>query len=171
MDGVPCSSLAGSSRQQSSGRAQSSIEEIREACLLLVRRRAWMAAAASFIPMPGVGMITDVAVLMSLIDETNTRFGLTETHIRQLSPIKKALGYRLLTSAGGMIAVRVSSSRLLGTILRRAGLRLGIMETARFAPVIGQMTAALIAYFTLTQIARRHVEQCVQLSSRLHEAV
>jgi uncharacterized protein (DUF697 family) len=168
MDIVLSSGTASSEQQASSG-ARASIKEIRQGCLTMVRRRAWLAAAASFIPMPGAGMITDVAMLMSLIAETNTRFGLSEEAIQQLSPAKKALAYQLMTRVGGMLAARLSTSRLLGAALQRTGLRFGVAEAARFAPVIGQVTAASIAYFTLTRIARRHISQCVEIATSLRK--
>jgi uncharacterized protein (DUF697 family) len=157
-----------SSGQRTSGGA--SVEEIRQGCLMMVRRRASMAAAVSFVPMPGVGMITDVAVLMSLIAEINARFGLSEQAIQQLSPARKALAYQLMTRVGGMLASRLSASGLLGAALQRTGLRFGVAEAARFAPVVGQATAALIAYFTLTRIARRHISQCVEIATSLRKA-
>ena len=74
---------AASSKPQSSGTAQPSIEEIGQACLLMMKRRAWMAAAASIIPRrQGASLMTDVAALMSVIDETNARFGLREEDIQ-----------------------------------------------------------------------------------------
>jgi hypothetical protein len=158
-----------SSEQQASRGAGPSVEEIRQSCLMMVRRRAWMAAAASFVPMPGVGMITDVAMLMSLIAETNARFGLSEKAIQQLPPARKALAYQLMTRVGGMLAARLSTSRLLGTALQRTGLRFGVAEAARFAPVVGQVTAGLIAYFTLTGIARRHINQCAEIATNLRK--
>lgn len=133
----------------------------------MIRRRALLSAAASFVPLPGAGLITDTAVLMSLIDDINQRFGLGRHGLEQLSPARKALAYQLLTRAGGMLAARLSTSRLLGMILQRAGLRLGVVEAARYAPLVGQAISAGIAYLILTQISRQHVDECVRLARSL----
>jgi len=146
---------------------EQSLAELRRQCLAMTRRRAGLSALASFVPLPGIDLITDVAVLLALLAEINRRFGLTEAQIESLSPSRKALAYKLTTAAGGFVATRLATSQLFLTVLRRAGLRLGIMEATRFAPVIGQAIAAVIAYLTLSRIARRHIEQCAGIAARL----
>jgi hypothetical protein len=144
-----------------------SLAELSRQCLAMARRRAGLSAMASFVPLPGIDLITDVAVLLALLGDINRRFGLTEAQVETLSPSRKALAYKLTTAAGGFFATRMATSQVFLTLLRRAGPRLGIMEATRFAPIVGQVVAALIAYFTLTRIARRHVEQCAEIAARL----
>jgi hypothetical protein len=144
-----------------------SLADVHRQCMAMARRRAGLSAMSSFVPLPGVGLITDVAVLLGLLAEINRRFGLSEAQIETLSPSRKALAYQLTTAAGGFVAARLASSRVLLTLLRRAGARLGIMEATRFAPIIGQAISAGIAYLTLTRIARRHIEQCAQIAGKL----
>jgi hypothetical protein len=145
-------------------------EMLRQQCQGMVRRRAVLAALGAFIPLPGVDLITDVALLLSVIDEINRRFGLTEAQVAALSPTRKALAYQFMTAAGGFLASRLSKSRMLLLLLRRFGLRIGVMEATRFAPIVGQGIAALIAYVTLSQIARRHIDQCADVAARLRAA-
>jgi uncharacterized protein (DUF697 family) len=145
------------------------LEQVRATCLQMIRRRALLSATASFVPIPGAGLITDTAVLVSLIDDINEKFGLDKQAIKELAPAKKALAYQLMTRAGGMLAARFSTSRLLGLILQRAGLRLGVVEATRYAPIVGQAISAGIAYFILAGIARRHVDQCQRLVEDLRE--
>ena len=139
-----------------------------------LKKRLWFTVGAlvvfrlcSFVPLPGIDLITDVAVLLALLGDINRRFGLTEAQVETLSPSRKALAYKLTTAAGGFFATRMATSQVFLTLLRRAGPRLGIMEATRFAPIVGPVVAALIAYFTLTRIARRHVEQCAEIAARL----
>lgn len=148
-------------------RDEPSLVEVRRHCLGMARRRAGLSALASFVPLPGIDLITDVAVLMTLLADISRRFGLTEAQIEALSPSRKALAYKLTTAAGGFLATRVATSRVFLTVLRRAGLRFGIMEATRFAPVIGQAIAAGIAYVTLTRVARRHIEECAEIAGKL----
>ncbi len=143
------------------------IAEIRAACLAMTRRRAALSAMASFLPVPGVDLVTDVAVLLALLAEINRRFGLTEAQIESLSPSRKALAYKLVTAAGGFVSTRIATSQGFLALLRRAGPRLGVMEATRFAPVIGQAIAAAIAWFTLTRIARRHIDQCAEIAAKI----
>lgn len=140
---------------------------LQQQCRGMVRRRAALAALGAFIPLPGVDLITDVAVLLSVVEDINRRFGLTEAQVAALPPTRKALAYQFMTAAGGFLATRLSKSRVLLLLLRRFGFRLGIMEATRFAPLVGQGIAALIAYVTLSQIARRHIDQCADIAARL----
>lgn len=143
--------------------------DLRQQCRSMVRRRAALSALASFFPLPGIDLITDLAVLVATIDEINRCFGLTESRLAALSPARQAVAYKLITGTGGILAGRIARSRMLGTLLRRTGLRFGLMEASRFAPLIGQLVAASIAYFTLTRIAYRHIECCVEIAKGIAE--
>ncbi len=139
-------------------------------CLGMARRRAALAGLSSLIPIPGIDLLTDVALLMSVIEEVSRRYGLTAKQIEALSPNRKALAFRLTTSAGGFLAARLTASQTFALILRRAGLRLGVMEASRLAPIVGQITAVLISYFTLTWLARKHIEECESITAQLDSA-
>ncbi len=145
------------------------IEAVRVECRQIVRRRAALAAVSSFIPLPGIDLIADAAVLAHLIPEINLRFGLAEPRIGQLSLARKVLVFRLLAVAGSMFVSRaVTASVLVGT-LRLAGWRLTLMEATRLVPVAGQIVAALLGYLTLTYIAGRHIDQCVELARSIED--
>ncbi len=143
------------------------IEAIRRACRSMVRRRALLAASVSFVPIPGVDFITDVAVLVNLLPEINARFGLSEAQVERLSPARKAIAYRLMVTAGGLLARKITTTTLLTTVLRRAGVRLGVMEVTRFVPLVGQGVAAIVAYIALTHLAHKHIDECASLSREL----
>jgi hypothetical protein len=158
-------SIAVDSAASFSGRE--SLADVHRQCMAMARRRAGLSAMSSFVPLPGVGLITDVAVLLGLLAEINRRFGLTEAQIDALSPSRKALAYKLMTAAGGFVATRLATSQVFLTLLRSAGARLGIMEATRFAPIFGQAISAGIAYLTLTRIARCHIQQCAEIAGKL----
>lgn len=146
-------------------------DALRTECRSLVRRRALLAASVSFVPIPGVDFITDVAVLVKLLPEINARFGLGDAQVERLSPARKAIAYRLMVSAGGLLARKITTTTLLTTVLRRAGLRLGVMEVSRFVPVVGQGVAAIVAYLALTHLANRHIDECAALAREMRTAL
>lgn len=143
--------------------------DLRRQCRQLARQRAMLGAASSLIPIPGVDLATDLAMMNHLIGRINTHFGLTEAQIRQLSSPQQALMLRLLAGAGGTLALRLTTPALLARILRLAGLRLGVMEAARFVPLAGQLVAAGIGYWTVNTVARRHIDQCERLLAELNK--
>ena len=142
-------------------------------CRQLVRRRALWSAASSFVPIPGIDFITDVAVLSRLIADINARFGLTGAdHAGERTGRRRfdrVLAYRLATSATSMLTARIVTPSLLISVLRLAGLRLTMMEATRLVPLIGQAIAAGIAYVALTRIADRHIDDCLAAVARRHD--
>ncbi len=63
----------------------SPIESLRKECRAMARRRAALAAATSLIPIPGIDLATDLALMTRLINRINEHFGLSEEQIGSLS--------------------------------------------------------------------------------------
>lgn len=147
--------------------ATGSTADLRRACRGMARKRALLAAASSLIPIPGIDLATDLAVMTRLIARINAHFGLSEAQLGRLSPERQALAYRLLSAAGGTLAARLTTPALLARIARVAGLRLTAMEAARFVPVAGQLVAAGIGYWSVRTVAMRHIARCECLVAEL----
>ena len=145
-------------------------EALAAACRQLVRRRALWSAASSFVPIPGIDFITDVAVLSRLIADINARFGLTNadhaSHSAGRRRFDRVAAYRIATSATSMLTARIVTPSLLISVLRLAGLRLTVMEATRLVPLVGQAIAAGIAYLALTRLADRHIDDCLAAVAR-----
>lgn len=140
---------------------------LRRECRALARRRALLAAASSLVPLPGVDLVTDIALLTRLIGRINEHFGLTEEQIGRLSSERQALVFRLLTHAGGTLARHLTTPVLVGRIVRLAGVRLTAMEATRLVPIAGQVVAAGIGYWTFNTIALRHIAHCERIVGEL----
>lgn len=133
----------------------------------MARRRALLGAVTSLIPIPGVDLATDLALLTRVIERINTHFGLSEAQIGQLSSQRQALVYRLLANAGGMLAARLTTPQLIVRIVRLTGVRLTAMEAARLVPVAGQIVAAGIGYWSINTVAMRHIAHCERIVAEL----
>ena len=143
------------------------LEALVAQCRRLVRRRALWSAASSFVPIPGIDFITDVAVLSRLITDINARFGISDAELlraRSDGPrFDRVLAYRLATATTSMLTARVVTPGVLMAVLRVVGLRLSVMEATRLVPLVGQAIAAAIAYLALTRIADRHIDDCMAI--------
>src|SRR4051794_34009506 len=62
------------------------IEQVRERCRRLVRRRAVISAGVSAVPIPGVDVVSDLSLFTLLINDINKEFGLTPDQIAMLQP-------------------------------------------------------------------------------------
>ena len=142
-------------------------ESLRRECRAMARRRAALAAATSLIPIPGIDLATDLALMARLINRINEHFGLSEEQIGRLSSQRQAIVYRLLAGAGGTLAARLTTPVLVGRIVRIVGLRLTTMEAARLVPVAGQIIAAGIGYWSVNTVAMRHIAHCERIVGEL----
>ena len=137
--------------------------DLRRECRSVARRRALLAAASSLIPLPGIDLATDLAVMSHLVRRIETAFGLDAAQIAQLSAPRQVFLHNLLARAGGTLASRLTTPALLGHILRLSGLRLSVMEVTRLVPVAGQVVAASIGYWAVMTVATRHIVRCEHL--------
>ncbi len=133
----------------------------------MARRRALLAAANSLIPVPGIDLATDLALMTRVIARINEHFGLSEAQLGRLSSQRQALVYRLLANAGGTLAARLTTPLLVGRIVRLVGIRLTAMEAARLVPVAGQLVAAGIGYWSVNTVAMRHIAHCERIVAEL----
>lgn len=145
------------------------IEHLRGECKKMVRRRALLSAASSFIPIPGIDLITDTAVLVRLIPEINEKFRLNETQNRAPAVSGKLFTFRLLATAGAMFSSRVVTASVVIGVLRAAGLRMTLMEAARIVPIAGQIVAAVLGYLALSHVAGKHVDECAALAHEMRQ--
>mgnify|MGYP000273767175 CR=1 FL=1 len=143
------------------------VDALRKECRAMARRRAALAAATSLIPIPGIDLATDLAMMARLINRINEHFGLSEAQIERLPVQRQALLYRLLASAGGTLAARLTTPLLIGRIVRVTGLRLTTMEAARLVPIAGQIVAAGIGYWSVNTVAMRHIAHCERIVGKL----
>ncbi|MBK8890112.1 MAG: hypothetical protein IPN75_06780 [Dechloromonas sp.] len=148
-------------------RASNPTEALRQECRAMARRRAALAAATSLIPIPGIDLATDLALMTRLINRINEHFGLSEEQIGRLSSQRQALVYRLLAGAGGTLAARLTTPVLIGRIVRIVGLRLTTMQAARLVPIAGQVVAAGIGYWSVNTVAMRHIAHCERIVGEL----
>lgn len=142
---------------------------LRQECRAMARRRALLAAATSLIPVPGIDLATDLALMTRVIARINEHFGLSEAQLGRLSSQRQALVYRLLANAGGTLAARLTTPVLVGRIVRLVGIRLTAMEAARLVPVAGQLVAAGIGYWSVNTVAMRHIAHCERIVAELEE--
>ena len=140
---------------------------LRQECRAMARRRALLAAATSLIPVPGIDLATDLALMTRVIARINEHFGLSEAQLGRLSSQRQALVYRLLANAGGTLAARLTTPLLVGRIVRLVGIRLTAMEAARLVPVAGQLVAAGIGYWSVNTVAMRHIAHCERIVAEL----
>jgi hypothetical protein len=113
------------------------IEQLRERCRRLVRRRAMISAGVSALPIPGVAVMSDVSLFALLVDDINKAFGLTPEQIARLQPRFRLIAYEAAVGIGGVMVGKMVTRELVLQLFKRAGLKLFARSAARMVPLGG----------------------------------
>lgn len=139
-------------------------------CRRLVSRSALIGAGVSLLPVPGLDIAADAALLAQLIHRINLRFGLSEGQVEAMAPARKALVYKAATLVGATLVGQAIRPALVMAVMRAAGLRLTAGQAARLVPLAGNLLTAGVAYLTMRQVLYRHIDDCARVSAQLQLA-
>jgi uncharacterized protein (DUF697 family) len=146
------------------------IEQVRERCRRLVRKRATMAAGFSAVPVPGLDVVSDLSLFARLVGEVNQEFGLTAEQVERLNPKLRLMAYEAAVGVGGMLVGRLVTRELLLTIFKKAGVRIASKTAAKLVPFAGSVVSAAIGFAMFRQLGYQHVEACVRVADKLMAA-
>jgi hypothetical protein len=140
---------------------------VKRRCRQMVTRRAFASAGAMLVPVPGLDIAADVALLTQLIPAINYEFGLTPDQIERLSPKKKVLVYRAVVAFGGLMVGRVVTRELVLKALAKVGMRITAKSAARLVPLAGQALASAISFGAMRLVGESHIRDCERVVLRL----
>jgi hypothetical protein len=143
------------------------IDAVRKKCRRLVTRRAALSAGVAAVPIPGIDIATDIAMLTGLIDNINIEFGLTPAQIDLLQPKLRLLAYEMIVGIGGVLVGKVVTRELVARLLKRTGLKIIVKHSARIIPFAGQAVSAAIGFATFRTIGNQHIEACAAVAAAL----
>ena len=136
------------------------LDAIRDACRRQVNRRATLSGVIAAVPLPMVDAAADLGILMRLLPKISEEFQLTPQEIARLDPESKAVVYTTIKTLGDSFVGRIVTQRLIMAILARLGTKVAGKSVAKYAPVVGQATAASISFWLMRHIGLKHVEDC-----------
>lgn len=142
-------------------------EETARQCRKWVSRRALVAAGVAAVPLPGVDLLTDVAVLVALLPRINAAFGLSPAQIERLAPQRQIVVYKAISAAGGLLVGQVVTRELVLKLLKLVGVRLTTQQAAKYVPLAGQAVSAALTYSALRYVCEQHIRQCLAVARQL----
>ncbi|MDO7906407.1 hypothetical protein Q5741_08250 [Paenibacillus sp. JX-17] len=145
------------------------LEAIRNQCRAMVNKRAFASGGTSLVPLPGTDIVADVSILMELLPNINSRFGLSDKQLEGLDPETKAMVYGFITSIGSKMIGRLVTREAVLQLLRKIGIRIATKQAAKFMPILGQGVAAVLGYSAMRTIGYKHIEQCYSVAKQLLE--
>ena len=150
-----------------------SIEELEAVgieCRALVRRRARAAGALAAIPVMGIDLAGDVALLLEVIPAINRRFGLEQEQLDRLDSATKIAIYRVARKFGGQFIGQAVTADLIVKVIARVGVSIAAESVLKFIPLAGTVAATMIAYYVFRKIAYSHIEDCEKIVRELIES-
>jgi len=126
----------------------------------MVNRRAIASAGAVLVPLPGLDIAADLALLTQLIPAVNREFGLTPGQIEDLSPRTKVLVYKAIVAFGGAMVGRLITRDLVLQALTLVGMRVTTKSAAKMVPIAGQAVSAGLSYSAMRIVGESHIRDC-----------
>ncbi|QLI80348.1 hypothetical protein HZU75_01695 [Chitinibacter fontanus] len=142
------------------------LEAIRQECRDLVNQRSLISAAAAAVPIPGLDVGADVAIMTRMIALINEKFHLGEQDLAQLDDGTRRKLLVIISSIGSSLIGRYASKELIILALKRVGVRMVSKQAAKFIPILGMVVAATISFGAMRILGNAHIEDCYQVLKR-----
>lgn len=145
------------------------LEQVREECLELVKKRSFVSAGAAVIPVPFLDIVIDVGILSALIPEINTRFGLAPEQVSVFDPATKKIHWSELRKRGfefsGFVVARTAAKASLNNLAAKVLTK----QVTKFIPLGGSIVAASLGYVIMKKVAETHVEESYKLAKSVQQ--
>ncbi|MFC4596861.1 hypothetical protein [Cohnella hongkongensis] len=135
----------------------------------MVNKRATVSAAAAAVPVPGVDVGADVAIMLELLPAINRRFGLSPEQIEQLDSAIKGKILVIISSIGSRLIGKVITKELVISLLKKAGVRITVKQATKYVPIVGQAVSAGISFGAMKYLGNSHIDECYKVCERIIE--
>ncbi|ENX44475.1 hypothetical protein [Acinetobacter sp. NIPH 2100] len=143
------------------------LEQIRDECLELAKKRAYWSAGAAIVPIPFFDVVVDLGMLTQVIPDINARFGLAPEHISVYDPETKKIHWDELRKRGFEFSGFVVARTAMKASFNGFFTKIATKQVTKFIPLGGQLVAASLGYFMMRKITEAHVQDCYNLAKRI----
>ncbi|WP_447555463.1 hypothetical protein [Vreelandella sp. EE22] len=145
------------------------LEAIKRTCQKKVNRSSSLSAGAAIIPVPGLDIGSDVAILLRLIPQINEQFGLTPEQIDELDTESKVMVMTAISNVGSKMAGKYITRKLIINLLQKMGFKVATKGVSKFVPLIGSAVAGSISYTAMKYMGNQHIEDCYRIAQNTLE--
>ncbi|MFD2190279.1 hypothetical protein [Pistricoccus aurantiacus] len=145
------------------------LERIKKECASMVTKRASLSAGAAVVPIPGVDVGSDIALLVEMIPAINKKFGLTPEQIEQMDAETKIMVMGVISNIGSQMAGKTITKQLVMNILKKMGIRVASKNVVKYIPLIGQVISGTISFGGMKYIGNSHINDCYKIVGQLIE--
>ncbi|MGP9499115.1 hypothetical protein [Halomonas sp. AOP43-D1-4] len=140
------------------------LEAIRKTCHSMVTRSSSLSAGTAIIPIPGVDIGSDVAILLRLIPKINDKFGLTPEQIEDLDTESKVMVMTAISNVGSKMAGKYITKKLVISLLQKMGVKVAATGVAKYVPFVGSAVAGGISFTAMKYMGNSHIEDCYKIA-------
>lgn len=150
-------------------RTMEELELVKKECKTMVKKRATASAVVAAVPVPGIDLGADIAIMLELLPAINRRFGLSSEQIEQLDSAIKGKILVIIPSIGSELIGKVITKKLVITLLKKVGTRVTVKQAAKYVPFVGQAVSAGISFGAMKYLGSSHVDECYNVCMRIIE--
>lgn len=140
------------------------LEAIKSACRSMVTRSSSLSAGTAVIPIPGLDIGSDVAILMRLIPKINEKFGLSPEQIDSLDTQSKLFVMTAISNTGSKMAGKYITRKLIVLLLNKTAGKVAAKGVAKFVPLIGTAVAGSISFTAMKYMGNSHIDDCYEIA-------
>ncbi len=154
------------------------LEEIKKKCQSMVTKSSTLSAGTAVIPVPGLDIGSDVAILMRLIPKINEQFGLSPEQIDSMDTESKLFVMTAISNTGSKMAGKYITRKLIVMLLNKMGAKVAAKSVTKYVPFIGSAVAGGISFTAMKYMGNSHIDDCYEIAlaaleneRRAHEVV
>ncbi|MFU1517771.1 hypothetical protein ACM25P_04500 [Vreelandella alkaliphila] len=140
------------------------LDAIKKSCYSMVTKSAGISAGTAIIPIPGLDIGSDVAILMRIIPKINAQFGLSPEQIESLDTETKLFVMTAISNTGSKLAGKYITKKLIITLLNKMGVKVAAKGVTKFVPFIGSAVAGTISFTAMKYMGNSHIEDCYKIA-------
>jgi GTP-binding protein EngB required for normal cell division len=140
------------------------LEKKKKACQNYALMAAGAAAVTNAAPLPGLGIVADLAAIVGMMVSIRMDFGLSEARLDNFA--------RFMPSVAPFVRNLVEmASREGATLLLRQFIGpVATAEVSKYIPIVGSVIAASLSFLTVRFILFKYIEDCSEIAAEMLEA-
>lgn len=145
------------------------LEQVREECQEMVKKRAYASAGAAVVPVPFLDVVVDAGILSQLLPEISARFGLAPERMPAFDAKTREIHWKAMRERGVEFVGLVATRGVVRKSIQGLGGKILTKQVAKFIPLGGQMVAAGMGYFVMRKVAFDHIEDCYRIAKQIQQ--
>jgi hypothetical protein len=144
-------------------RTLAELDRVRKDCTAMLNRRAVASALIAVVPVPGIDVSTDLALMLQLFPAITRKFGLSSEQIEELDEATRVMLLLIIASMGNKLVGMIITEEIVLIVLLKAGARITATKLVRFIPIAGQIVAAGISFGAMKYLGNELIDHCCEV--------